>query len=140
MASSQRRVLLVDYNYDTCEMMTLFLGLSDFKVSFAQTMAEGWRLAQSKSFDLCLLDSRLPDGSSYDLCRQIRAFAPDLPVVFYSSDAHETDREQGLAAGAQAYLVKPNDLNRIEEVMSQLIAKGREPKLMRYPQNAREQI
>lgn len=140
MPNSEWQILLVDDNKDICEMMTLLLGLADFKVSFAQTMAEGWRLAQSNSFDLCLLDSQLPDGSGYDLCRQIRDFAPDLPVVFYSGHAYETDRQQGLAAGAQAYLVKPNDMSHIEAVMSQLIAAGREPMLMRYPQNAREQI
>ena len=132
MHVSQRQVLLVDASYDTCEMMTLLLGLSNFKVRFAHTLAEGWRMAQSNHFDLCLLDSQLPDGSGYDLCRRIRALAPDLPVVFYSGHAYETDRQQGLAAGAQAYLIKPNDLNRIEEVMDKLIAVGGEPRLMPY--------
>lgn len=126
MPMSQRQILLVDDNYDTCEMMTLFLGLSDFKVRYAQTMAEGWRMAQSKSFDLCLLDSQLPDGSGYDLCRQIRTMSPTLPVVFYSGDAFDTDRQQGLAAGAQAYLVKPNDLDRIEGLIRRLTVAGGE--------------
>lgn len=89
-------------------------------------------MAQSNHFDLCLLDSQLPDGSGYDLCRRIRALAPDLPVVFYSGHAYETDRQQGLAAGAQEYLIKPNDLDRIEEVIDKLIAVGGEPRLMPY--------
>ena len=89
-------------------------------------------MAQSNHFDLCLLDSQLPDGSGYDLCRRIHALAPDLPIVFYSGHAYETDRQHALAAGAQAYLIKPNDLDRIEEVMDKVIAEGKEPRLMPY--------
>lgn len=122
MQVTQRQILLVDDNQDTCEMMTLWFGSMDYTVTSAQTMADGWRLAQSKFFDLCLLDSRLGDGSGYELCQRICAAIPALPVVFYSGCAYETDRQQGLAAGAQAYLVKPNDMDRIEGVISQLMA------------------
>ncbi len=128
MLVQQKQILLVDADRDTCEMMTLFLGLShyNYKVRFAQTMAAGWRMARDRYFDLCLLDSRLPDGSGYELCRRIHDMAPELPVVFYSGDAYDIHRQQGLAAGAQAYLVKPNDLDRIADVIGELIAEGRE--------------
>jgi DNA-binding response OmpR family regulator len=69
MLSQPKQILLVDDHEDMCEMMTLFLGFSDYQVHAAQTMAEGWQLAQSRAFDLCLLDSRLPDGRGYELCR-----------------------------------------------------------------------
>ena len=122
MQPSQRQLLLVDDNQDMCELMTMWFDPTDYSVTFARTMAEGWKLAQSKGFDLCLLDSKLPDGSGYELCQQICASIPNLPVVFYSGCAYETDRQQGLAAGAQAYLVKPNDIDRIEGVIRKLIA------------------
>jgi CheY-like chemotaxis protein len=44
-----------------------------------------------------------------------------LPVIFYSGDAYEKDQQQGLAAGAQAYLVKPNDLENIAGVIGTLL-------------------
>ncbi len=121
MQVSERQILLVDDNHDACEMMKEWFSPA-YMITSAQSMAEGWELARSKSFDLCLLDSRLPDGSGYELCQRICADLPDLPVVFYSGCAFEEDRQQGLAAGARAYLVKPNDLDRIEEVVSRLIA------------------
>ncbi len=124
MPLHQKQILLVDDHQDTCEMMTFLLGFSNYKVWSAQTMAEGWRLARDRFFDLCLLDSRLPDGSGYELCRRIHALAPDLPVVFYSGEAYEKDRQQGLAAGAQAYLVKPNDLDNVEGVIGALVDKS----------------
>ena len=127
MKVAQRKILLVDDNQDARAMMIMWLGDADYTVTTAETMAQGWKLAQSTSFDLCLLDSWLPDGSGYDLCRQISALLPDMPIVFYSAGAYEKDRQCGLAAGARAYLVKPNDLDRIEAVIRNLIAEGIAP-------------
>ncbi|HEX4951453.1 MAG TPA: response regulator [Blastocatellia bacterium] len=129
MQVTQRQILLVDDNQDTCEMMLLWFSPTHYRVTTAQTMTEGWRLAQSKHFDLCLLESQLPDGSGYELCQRICAITPDVPVVFYSACAYEKDRQQGLAAGGRAYLVKPDDLMRIEEVIGKLIAEVREQDL-----------
>lgn len=121
----QRRILLVDYDTDNCKMMANLLGVSEYQITSAHTMTEGLRLAQNNSFDLCLLESRLSDGSGYELCQRIRAFDPGMPIVFYSGAAYERDRQQGLEAGAQAYLIKPNDLDRIENVVEELIIKSR---------------
>jgi DNA-binding response OmpR family regulator len=42
-----------------------------------------------------------------ELCRRLRAFAPLAPILFYSGNAYEADRQKGLAAGASDYLTKP---------------------------------
>ena len=42
-----------------------------------------------------------------DLCRRLRTFAPHTPILFYSGDAYEADKQKGLAAGANGYLTKP---------------------------------
>jgi DNA-binding response OmpR family regulator len=65
-------------------------------------------VAQAEQFDLYLLDTRFPEGSGLELCRQLRKFNSQTPIVFYSGDAYEADKAKGLAAGADAYLVKPN--------------------------------
>ena len=84
-----------------------------YEVQAAKTIAEGWQFAASKHFDLIVLDSLFEDGRGVDLCRRIRAFDPRTPVIFFSALAQASDREQGLAAGAQVYLVKPNDLENL---------------------------
>jgi CheY-like chemotaxis protein len=124
MGLSERQILLVDDDDITCEMMKQWFSPGNYLVTSAQSMAEGWKLAQSNYFDLCLLDSRLPDGTGYELCQRICADIPNLPVVFYSGCAFDEDRQLGLAAGARAYLVKPNDLERIEEVISSIISEA----------------
>ena len=63
---------------------------------------------QTERFDLYLLDSRLPDVDGFDLCRQIRDFDPDTPILFFSGAAYEADKKRGIEAGANAYLIKPD--------------------------------
>lgn len=103
---SQLRVLCADDD-DACELLAATLGISDIKVKSANTVAAAWQMAQTEPFDLYLLETRLPDGGGFDLCRRLHKFAPQTPIVFYSCEAYPVDRQKGLAAGASAYLVKP---------------------------------
>lgn len=102
----QLRVLCVD-NDDVCAMLSMILGFSDIKVESTDSFATALRLAQNRPFDLYLLETRLPDGDGFQLCRCLHKLAPHTPIIFYSGEAYETDRQKGLAAGAVAYLVKP---------------------------------
>ncbi|MCA1638403.1 MAG: response regulator [Acidobacteria bacterium] len=103
---NQLRILCAD-DEDTCELLTTTLGFSNIEVKSAHTVADAWRLAQTEPFDLYLLETRLPDGDGFDLCRRLRQFAPRAPIVFYSTAAYPIDRQKGLAAGANDYLTKP---------------------------------
>ncbi|MGI9034736.1 MAG: response regulator transcription factor [Pyrinomonadaceae bacterium] len=111
------RVLYAEDNEDASYMMTVLLGLSEIKIIAAKNVAEAWRLARAEHFDLYLLDSRFPDGDGFELCRRLREHAPPTPILFYSGDARETDKQKGLAAGADAYLVKPNS----DEIVSTIL-------------------
>lgn len=103
--------------------------LSDkYEVTTTCTVAEGRRLAQEVDFDLILLEGWLPDGAGFDLCRQIRHLNPLIPILFYSSLAYEADRQQGLSAGAQVYLIMPNDLEQLLPTVAQLMVESVGPK------------
>ena len=56
---------------------------------------------------LALLDIMMPRKSGYDVCREVRAFDPHLPVVFLSAREEEIDKVLGLELGADDYVVKP---------------------------------
>ena len=103
---NQLRVLCADDD-DTCAMITATLSFSNIEVKSAHTVADAWSLAQIELFDLYLLETRLPDGYGFDLCRRLHNFALDTPIVFYSCEAYPIDRQKGLAAGARDYLIKP---------------------------------
>jgi len=101
------RILYAEDNEDSRDLVSMMCELSDIKVITTKTVAEAWQTAQNQHFDLYLLDSRFPDGDGLDLCRRLRSFAPFAPILFYSGNAYQADKKNGLAAGANGYLTKP---------------------------------
>ena len=106
-------------------MMKVLLEMWNYEVVVAQTAADGFRLVQSERFDLCLLDTSLPDESGFELCENICGLDGHPPIVFISGHAYETDKKRGLRAGALAYLTKPVEFDVLEETMTRLIKERR---------------
>ncbi len=121
MESSKHRILVIEDHADTRELLTL--ALADYKVTTASTIDEATRLVDAGNFSLLMLDSRLPDGSGVDFCRQVRQLDGQTPIVFCSGLAYEEDRRNAFSAGAQAYFVKPVDLAQLVSRIGDLITK-----------------
>ena len=73
----------------------------------AYTCEAARRFWQDDSFHLAILDVRLPDGSGFDLCREMKASAPERPVIFLTARGEAEDKIEGLTLGADDYMVKP---------------------------------
>jgi DNA-binding response OmpR family regulator len=121
MPRQTRRVLCVEDDEDTCKMLSSLLGLINCETASAATAAEALDKIASERFDLYLLDNWLPGGSGVELCRKIRETDTSTPIIFYSGAALESEREEALAAGAQAYLVKPVDVSLLVETVKNLL-------------------
>ena len=115
------RILCVDDDEDTCQMLSGLLGLIDCQATTAATAAQALELIARGQFDLYLLDNWLPGGGGVELCREIRRADTSTPVVFYSGAGLESEREEALAVGAQAYLVKPGDIALLVETVRRLL-------------------
>ncbi len=87
-------------------------------VCMSRRMADD-RLAKMK-FDVAILDVNLPDGSGFDLCRQLKE-ETDIPVIFLTARDEESDVVMGLELGADDYILKPfrnrELISRIETVL-----------------------
>lgn len=121
MAESKCRVLCVDDHHDTSEMLELLLAKEDYEVETAATMEEACRLASEKQFDLFVLDRRLPDASGVELCGKLQVLRPGVPCIFYTGDAYELHRQEAIAAGAAAYVAKP-DIDGLIDAVQKLLA------------------
>ncbi len=119
------RLLLVDDDPDSLEVLTLLLEQSSFEVVGADNGKQALRLAREQKFDACILDSWLPDISGLDLCRSIREFDADTPIVFYSANALAADIDEALKQGAQAYVVKPASSDEVIEAVCRVLAERR---------------
>jgi DNA-binding response OmpR family regulator len=119
----KQRILYVEDHEDTSEMISFVLQQQNYEVVLDRTVASALRTAREQHFDLYLLDSRLPDGSGVDLCKEIRKFDLLTPVIFYSAAAYDIDRAMALHSGAQAYLMKPSKFSELCDLVSTLIWK-----------------
>lgn len=68
---------------------------------------DGLTLMAQHPVDLCILNSHAIDMSGLEICRQIRQFDQQLPIMMLTTMAHEVDKVEGLEAGADDYLTKP---------------------------------
>jgi DNA-binding response OmpR family regulator len=103
-------------------MMAALLQDRGYGVLTAGSVGEALALAKDISFDLYILDVRLPDGTGVELCKKLRAMRPRVPIMYYSAygDAEEVDRS--LAMCGDAYLKKPVCIADIEHLVARLLA------------------
>jgi DNA-binding response OmpR family regulator len=118
METSLKRILCVDDDPETCNLYKMIL--YDYEVMAVATVAETLMMARKYPVDLYLLDAGLPDGSGIGLCREIRLFDPNTPILFVSGAVDET-QDRAIKAGAQAYLIKPVPMFDLQTVTETLI-------------------
>lgn len=105
--SMEPHILFVDDNPDICELVHAVLQGAGFRVSTADSTATALQLAATKGFDALLFDYWMPDLTGIELCRQIRAFDQNTPILICSGAVTHVDKEAAVLAGAQGYLNKP---------------------------------
>jgi CheY-like chemotaxis protein len=121
MKQRTHTILCVDDNIDSCELVRLMFEMNGYKVVTCYDGQEAVRLSRHENFDAIVLDYLMPEVDGTDVCRAIRTFNNDVPVVFFTASATEKDRDAILASGAQSFLIKPNDLNILIETVQRLI-------------------
>ena len=102
------RVLYVDDDEDSREMLRMLLELRSIETKAVGTAGEALSSIQAEHFDLYLLDGCLPDLDGFELCRQMRCYDSHTPILFFSGAGYETDKKMGREAGADAYVIKPD--------------------------------
>ena len=121
MSKPKCRILCVDDHDDTSEMLQVLLSGGDYEVQTAATIEQARRIASETEFDLYVLDKRLPDGTGLELCETLNKLTPQVPCIFYTGDAYEVHRHEAMAAGAAAFVPKPDIdqlVNTVHKVLS----------------------
>lgn len=114
MSENQPVVLVVDDEPHILSFLTENLATDDFVVHSAPSAAHARSKLGAFRPDLILLDVGLPDGSGFELCREIREadpllvrFDPDVPVILLTARAEDVDRVRGFHRGADDFVPKP---------------------------------
>jgi DNA-binding response OmpR family regulator len=103
----QRRILVVEDERDIAELLALHLREICDDVELACDGHQGMRLAFAKTWDLIVLDLRLPGPDGLSICRALRREQSYVPILMLTSKSAELDRVLGLELGADDYVTKP---------------------------------
>jgi signal transduction histidine kinase/DNA-binding response OmpR family regulator len=104
------RLLVVDDDPHVSRTLVELLALHGFEADRAESAEQGLDRLEHETFDLVLLDVRLPGMSGFDACRKIReAKGASLPVIMLTAYGDPVSVRQGYEAGADDFLQKPVD-------------------------------
>ncbi|WP_026134827.1 response regulator transcription factor [Scytonema hofmannii] len=100
-------VLIIEDDTSLQETVQLYIEQEGWRCLRAINGYEGIAQVQRFHPDIVVLDIMLPDVNGFQICQQIRTSGYFMPVLMLTARAEESDRLQGLAIGADDYLIKP---------------------------------
>ena len=103
----QKNILLVDDDKSILRILTRILQKHGYSVHTAETGREAEEMISGQSYDLALIDVKLPDTDGVDLLQKIQAARPNMIKIILTGFASMDNGIKALTAGADAYLVKP---------------------------------
>lgn len=123
MPSAKPKIIIVDDDRETRELLAMALQMEDFEVTQA---ANGLRLISTLHVDqpdLILLDVNMSWIDGFELCRAVRKNEDfkDIPVIFISARSSSADVKRGIEAGAADYFTKPIELQTLIARIKELI-------------------
>lgn len=118
------RILFLDDSEDTCELVSLVLGLAGYEVVIGRSVAEGRQLIRNRPFDMILTDWHFNDGTGIELCQVVREVNEQTPIFFYTGMVQDEHVQSALQAGAQGFFVKPVEIEVLLNTISSQIGSG----------------
>lgn len=118
-----KTVLTVDDSASIRQMVAFTLKAAGYQVLEAADGEAGLRAAKSKALDLVLTDQNMPGLDGLGLIRALRALPQyrTTPILMLTTEAGDSMKAQGRAAGATGWLVKPFDPQKLLEVVKKVI-------------------
>lgn len=106
------KILYVEDDLSLIDGLKYTLETSGYLVDNARTVKQALALYKNNQYDLLLLDVTLPDGTGFDICREVRN-ASTIPIIFLTASDQEISIVRGLDMGGDDYITKPFKLNEL---------------------------
>lgn len=115
-----RKVLIIDDDKDLSMIIMDMLEDNGFESSLATTLESAYTMLENDTYNIILLDINLPDGSGFELCKELRKVSK-VPVIFASARTSADDKVTGLDIGADYYIPKPYSLKELMSVINSIL-------------------
>jgi two-component system chemotaxis response regulator CheY len=118
-----KTILAVDDSGSLRQMLVFTLKAAGYQVVEAVDGRDGLDKARQKHFDLVLTDQNMPNMDGLTLIRSLRALPSyaRVPILMLTTESSDEMKSKGRAAGANGWLVKPFDPNRLTEVVGKVL-------------------
>ena len=108
----KRSILMIEDDNDLAGITKDMLESYGYEVKIATNCEQAFDILVKEQFHILLMDINLPDGSGFDVCRELRHMSK-VPVIFASARTSEDDKIKGLDMGGDDYLAKPYSLREL---------------------------
>ena len=107
-------LLLLEDDISLIDGLYYSLKKNGFYVDIARTVEEAEKqLAQIEKYDLLILDVTLPDGTGFEVCKNVRKHNKQIPIIFLTASDEEVNIIRGLDCGGDDYVTKPFKLGEL---------------------------
>lgn len=118
------KILIIEDDSDLREGLSFSFSSDGYDVLEAETQKEGLREIEKGGCDLVLLDCNLPDGTGFQLCKEVRSYS-NIPIIMLTARDTELDEIKALELGVNDYLSKPFSLGVLKARMKRIL-RGKE--------------
>ncbi|HVE59204.1 MAG TPA: ATP-binding protein [Pyrinomonadaceae bacterium] len=119
------KVLLVEDNDDSREMLAVLFAQADLDITAVASVAEALKAIEQVKPDILISDIGMPEEDGYDLIRKVRLLSPAnggrIPAIALTGYASLQDRDRALQAGYQEHLSKPVDIEELFELVKNIL-------------------
>ena len=119
------KLLIAEDERDIRDLILFTLQFAGFEVEAARDGSEAVEKAQKDSYDLILMDVRMPRMTGHQACSKLKEIesTKDIPVLFLSAKGQEAEVKQGLEVGAEDYILKPFAPDHLTRKIKEVLAK-----------------
>ena len=124
VAMPEQRILVVDDEVSVTELFSMMLEMEGYRVKVVHDVQSAKNALEEEPADLLLVDIMMPEASGLELCRYVRAepYLASTPIIVISARSQLDEVHEGLAAGADTYLLKPVSKNELIEAVQHALA------------------
>ncbi len=119
-AEKTRSILIVDDEPNMCKTLSAILDAEGYEVSTAASGEEAVEMCSRGSYDIALLDVRMPGMGGVEAFKQIRRLHEDIRIIMVSAYSVDELKEAALDEGAIAFLSKPLDVEQVVKLIGEV--------------------
>ena len=117
---NQYKLLIIEDDTDLREGLSFSFSGDGYDITEVGTKREGLREIEKGLYDIILLDCNLPDGTGFELCKEVRSYS-NIPIIMLTARDTELDEIKALELGVNDYLSKPFSLGVLKARMKRIL-------------------